>query len=193
MKKIAIVFSFLCVVSAINATVPLKDIMADIEYGIEAGVNVSTIQGVSKQSSISGLMLGGTAKYQFSPNGHIESYLGLIQRGANDDGTKLKLNYLYLPVTLRYALPSSSSLNPFVYTGLYSAYLLSAKYDGDDIDSYVQRHDFGWTYGIGVSVPVNSTLLDVKLGYEMGLRGVYEVSNDWGYNRSLVLKGGLRF
>lgn len=193
MKKIIGVLSVLFLVVGVYAAPSVHEIVSDIEYGFDAGVNISTMQGLSGHSTAVGGLLGGTATYQFSPSGHLDTFLGLLQRGSDADGDALRLNYLYLPVTLRYNVQPMGPKKTYVYTGLYGAVLLSATLDGNTIDDDVQDLDFGWTYGVGMHLPLHNKELSLSIGYEMGLRGTYTVSGDWGYNRSLVIKGGLRF
>ena len=193
MKKTAVALLLLLITSHTDARVALRDIITDIDYGVDGGLAVSTLSGPSDQSSKLGLVAGGTASYQFSPSGYLDAFFGLVQRGSNSDGDVLKLNYLALPVTLRYNLPVKGAIQPFVYAGGYSAILLSAKFEGEDVDDAVHTHDFGALYGVGFLLPLQQSELSVKIGYEAGLKSVTTFNGEAAKNRSLVIKGGLRF
>jgi hypothetical protein len=193
MNKFALFLIIFGLTSSLNARVPIRDIVSGIELGTEAGFSMSVLQGLSGQSSRVGFAFGGTGTYQFSPSGHVDTFLGVVQRGSNGDIADVTLNYIYVPILLRYNLPKQETFEPFVYTGLYGAYLLSATSGGDDVDDMFASHDFGWCYGVGIMVPLYERVISVKLGYEMGLRAVYEYAGETAYNRSLTLKAGLRF
>lgn len=193
MKKIIIWLSVLCVVSGVSARESIDDILRNVKYGVETGLALSTLQGLSGQTHTVGGVIGGTASYRYSPYGHLDTFFGVVQRGSDGDAGAVTLTYVYLPVTLRYLLPGESRYRPCVYIGAYGAYLLSAKSDGDDVDSGFQDNDYGWLYGVGMGIPINNTILNVTLGYETGFKNVTTTRGDEGYNRSLVLKGGLRF
>jgi hypothetical protein len=180
-------------IAPVFARIPLSEIVEDIQYGADAGLSISRLKGPSEHASILGFIVGGTASYQFSPSGYLDAFLGLQQKGSDGNGGVLKLNYISLPITLRYALPARGTLHPFVYTGGYVSYTLSADFDGDDVSDNFQKNDFGWTYGVGFKMPLNPNELSVSVGYEVGLKAATGSLGKDAYNRSLILRGGLRF
>jgi len=88
---------------------------AQFKYGIEAGLNISTIKGnyPQKLSNTTGILIGINGSYSFFDFLSIESGLYLSQKGVtrilfSDIQGIETYNYLEVPLNLKYNLPLKS-------------------------------------------------------------------------------------
>src|SRR5664280_746110 len=104
---------------------------AQFKYGIEAGLNLSTIKGnyPQKLNSTTGILIGLNGNYSFFDFLSIESGLYLSQKGVtrilfSDIQGIETYNYLEIPLNLKYNLPIEEPGKTFVFAGVYGACLL---------------------------------------------------------------------
>lgn len=147
-----------------------------ISWGIVAGANFAKLTGgdANGAKTRTGFVGGVTADF------HLASQLGLEIDGLySQEGTKidigssdgtLKLDYIRVPVLLRYSFPTHTSVRPFVNIGPSLGFKISCKEtagsdsaDCNDISSEdVKSFDIGGSIGAGVAFKVGKEELSVQ-------------------------------
>jgi hypothetical protein len=173
---------------------------AQFKYGLEAGLNISTIKGnyPQKLSNTTGILIGINGGYNFFDFLSIEPGLYLSQKGVtrilfSDIQGIETYNYLEVPLNLNYNLPITEPGKTFVFAGVYEARLLSAGVRPDNqgqsssvnIGDILPSWDFGLNFGLGQSFYISSGMMSIRVKYSLGL-----VTLDKSYN---VIKYGETF
>lgn len=157
---------------------------AQIKYGIEAGLNISTIKGNYPHtlSSTTGILVGINADYYFLDFLSVEAGLYLSQKGVirilfSDIQGIETYNYLEIPINIKYNLPIEEPGKTFIIAGVYGANLLSAGVRPDNegqsssvnLGDILPSWDYGINFGLGQSFNLNSGMMNIKVTYSLGL------------------------
>jgi len=143
---------FLCSLAAI-VLIAYSAAAQQTHFGIKAGVNFSSVavdDGADFESK-TGIHLGGLAHIHINPHFALQPELVFSMQGGEDDGdnSKLKLNYVNIPLLAQYMTADGFRLQ----TGPQLGILTSAKQKfGDvevDADDDVSTVDFSWAFGAG--------------------------------------------
>lgn len=145
MKKLFLIFTFVCAVIATRAQHP--------HWGIKGGINVANIdiQNGSDPNARVGIHLGGLAHIHLSEHFALQPELMYSNQGAerstNNAEFKTKLHYINIPVLLQFMTGSGFRLQ----TGPQLGVLMGAKYKVNDvetdIDDNYETPDFSWSFG----------------------------------------------
>lgn len=93
MKKILIIaFAF----------ISMSSFAQGLDFGIKAGANFSSIKDASEVSNKTGFLVGVFAGIKFSDKVGIQGDLLYSQQGADFDPEKIDLNYVNVPVVIKY-------------------------------------------------------------------------------------------
>ena len=192
MKKYLVTLVFLFVTISTQAQILKKiRIAANMSVGFanitgtEAGTSFNASGGEKQNSSKTIFNFGVTAEMPIVKRLYVQAGLqykkgGFKQymAGFNDD---LTINYLSLPVSLRYNLIQKGKLSFYLYGGLYVASVLNGKFSteykgktetnqlsfGDDkTRDFAKKIDFGHQYGFGGEINricVNMTVIDQSI------------------------------
>ena len=144
-------------------------------YGLRLGLNVSTITGKYVDGdSKAGMTLGGVigARVSDATPIFLESGLYFSGRGAKD----LTLNYLEIPLLIKYGVQVSDDIAVLPFIGPYFSYGIAGKYkthDGTKVvkdSSYdIMKHpDMGFKLGCGAEY----NKLYLELGYQFGVLNI---------------------
>jgi len=82
----------------------------DLELGVKAGANFANISDVTDSSSRTGLLFGVFAGIKFSDKIAIQPELLYSQQEAEFDADKIDLNYVNIPVLLKYYVAGGLNL-----------------------------------------------------------------------------------
>lgn len=178
----------------------------DIEIGIGAGVNVSSVSNLyySADSRIS-FNLGATGDYYFSDRWSLKARLIFDQKGwANgfvnnqDTGSTVisdfKVNYLTVPVMANWHF--GSSRNWYLNFGPYVGFLVSVNDSklGLDLKEAFVGKDFGLAYGIGYKFKLNNMNLFVEYESQGGFSDIFKDNNGGAFmNRRSSFNLGVLF
>lgn len=156
MKKI-IILTFL--VLGLNNTNAQK-----LSYGALLGFNAYDVEidgPISANSGFSGLNFGGFIEYQLKSNFAVKGNLlysnvvedNFITGSTNTfDGRlidKLKVNTLQIHGLLKYDVNSEYNKGFYLIGGLRMTNVLSAKADGEKIEDFYKKSNFGAMFGFG--------------------------------------------
>lgn len=180
----------------------------DSYCGFRVGPSFSTLGGdLSNSSTVTGLNAGlvvGTAISHYLPL-YFETGLQYTEKGAGklnyyyDDYSystgDVKLNYLEMPLTIKYAYSPDNhfSIQPFV--GGYVAYGCNSNFKGDKSvkmfgrNGDFQRFDGGLRVGCGLSFDV----LYAEVAYDYGLSNIEKEGSGNTHTSSIQLNFGVNF
>ncbi len=155
------------------------------EWGLKGGLNVAMLRGGgSSFDSKLGALGGGFVVYDFSTEFGLESGLLFTMKGAkvlkgSPTGTVesfLILDYLEVPVLLRWNIPTGTTTRSHLYAGPTLAFRVSSRNrtetETTDLKD-VQGLDSGVAIGGSVDFPLNPGRLVVDLRYGIGLTDAF--------------------
>jgi len=143
---------FFCSVSAV-ILIAYVGASQQTHFGIKAGVNFSSVavnDGADYEGK-TGVHLGGLAHIHINPHFALQPELVFSMQGGQDDAenTKLKLNYVNIPLLAQYMTADGFRLQ----TGPQLGILTSAKQKFGDVEvdagDDVSTVDFSWAFGAG--------------------------------------------
>ena len=176
-----------------------------IYYGIRLGMNIANLSGDAPDlGSKVGLNLGGTVGLRLSDTTPVflESGLYFTSFGASKDKNSITLNYLELPILIKYGVQVNDdiALLPFIGpTFRYGIFGGKWKTSGaGKVDSFgdnkFKRADMGIKLGCGAEY----NKLYLELGYQFGISNIadWELENHddaSAHNGALFLNLGVNF
>ncbi|MFC2110538.1 porin family protein [Bacteroidota bacterium] len=155
----------------------------DVTYGVKVGANFSNFNGDSMDTDmITRMHAAVTGDIALSDSFSLQPELMYSAEGvkAKTGGFENKLNYLRIPLMLKYYVSSGFSID----AGPQVGFLVSAEdQDGTDIKDGMESIDFGFnigsTYlldsGVNISVRYNIGITDVVDGSD-AKNGVFQLS-----------------
>lgn len=194
-----VAFVCLCMLSLI----PLK---AQWEIGGLIGFNVAGISvpsGTSSEdySSKLGFGLGAVVDRLLTDQLILHLEPMYLQKGGTIKTSsftlKFKVNYIELPILIKYAFLINSSLTPYAMAGPSIGLLTSAKYEDESGDTQDEKDntngfDFGLGVGGGVSYPFGIMTIFVETRYVFGLANINSESDESKVkNRGLLVFFGV--
>jgi hypothetical protein len=154
---------------------------AQIRFGVIAGANFANQGG---DAETDGMMIGGHIgplfNFSLSDNIKVEPQVLFSMQGAKYKqdipffGTleyDLKLNYINVPIWLRYQTEGGFNVQAGPYVGI----LLSAKSDDEDVKDGFNSLDYGIGGGIGYQM---GSGLGFAANYSVGLANIADDSDD---------------
>jgi outer membrane protein with beta-barrel domain len=207
MRHISFVVTFaLGFGQALAAQVPLPS----PRFGITVGVNLAKLAGDSVQGSKTrtGFVGGATLVLPLSRDFAFEPELVYSMKGSKFDeqgvSGSFKLNYVELPILIRYTFPVVGSTKPFLLAGPALAFQTSCKISGENQGATVtfgckdffqqvganvdvKKFDTGAMFGGGVAFDVGGRMMSLGVRYNLGLTDVF--SDTDAKNRVLSFVG----
>jgi hypothetical protein len=149
---------------------------AQIQFGVKAGVNVSTLTGsdVSGAKTKIGFQGGVLVAVPVSDGFWVQPEVNYSMQGAkgttNFTDFTLSQNYLNVPVLFKYV----HSSGVFAETGPQIGYLMSAKVSAGgnsaDVKADYQSVDYGWAFGVGYLLKSINAGIDAR--YNLGFTNI---------------------
>jgi len=178
---------------------------SSIYYGIRLGMNIATLTGddAPDMGSKVGLNFGGTVGLRLSDTTplFLESGLYFTGCGASKDKNSISLNYLELPLLIKYGIQATDDIailpfiGPTFRYGLFGGKWKTAgagKVNSFD-DGHFKRADVGIKLGCGAEY----NKLYAELGYQFGITNIadWSVGNDDASvkNGALFINLGVNF
>ncbi len=146
MKKVLVIVAFatLFIATKTNAQ--------EFKFGLKGGINFAKFIGDDVDADMfTGFHLGAVAEYSFNEKVVIQPELLFSTQGAKADGAnfKVKVNYLNLPIMVKYFVSDGFNLQ----AGPQIGFLLDSKFEGEDVgidaDEAFKNIDFGVNLGLG--------------------------------------------
>jgi opacity protein-like surface antigen len=187
---------------------------AQPRFGITGGLTVAKVGGsdVNDAKLKTGFVGGGVAVFPISPTFSFQPELVYAMKGSKftDQGTdaSFKLNYVELPVLVRYDVPVTGGTKPFLLAGPAFALETTCKISGTDQGTTVtfgcqdffnqvgantdtKSFDVGAMFGGGLAFDVNGRVMTVGIRYNIGFMKVF--SDTDVKNRVLSFVGSLEW
>lgn len=134
----------------------------DMSFGVKGGLNLATITNADGSNTLIGFHVGFFGEFMLGDNFALQPEVLYSAQGAEFDDGDLKLDYITIPVMLKYYVADSFSLE----IGPQVGFLVSAEEVGVDIKDDVKSTDFGVNFGAGYDVTPN---LIIGVRYNLGL------------------------
>lgn len=158
-----------------------------IDFGVKIGANFASISDINNTSSRTGIVLGGFAGIKFNDHWGLQADLLYSQQGAEFQLSAIDLDYINLPVILKY----------YVFRGLHVQFgpqfgivvddnLRSAL--GNAISS--NNFDLSGIAGAGYDLPFG---IRAEARYNFGLTDVSDNNSASGKNAVITLAIGYSF
>ena len=151
-------------------------------FGVKLGYNSSSVQisDGADYDNKSGIHGGGFVHIHVGDHFAVQPELVYSCQGGERGNTKLKLNYLNVPILLQYMVNDGFRLQ----TGPQVGFLVSAKNKiGDievDVDDIYNSVDFAWSFGAGY---IFSSGIGIDARYNLGLNNISDDSDFEAKNR----------
>ena len=170
-----------------------------VYYGVRLGMNISTITGkyIDADSKV-GMTLGGVLGLRVSETTPVflESGLYYSGRGAKD----LNLNYLELPILIKYGIQATDNIALLPFIGPYFSLGISGKYKYTDATGnkvkessydWVKRTDMGFKVGCGLEY----NMLYAEAGYQFGVTDIAKDNHtdDAAHTGNVFINIGVNF
>ena len=177
---------------------------SSVYYGIRLGMNVASLTGDDvDMSSKVGLNFGGTVGLRLSDVTPIflESGLYYTGCGASKDKNSISLNYLEIPMLIKYGIQATDDIAVLPFIGPTFRYgLFGGKWKTSGAgktdsfgDGKFKRADVGIKLGCGAEY----NKLYLELGYQFGITNIadWQVGNDDAtvHNGALFVNLGVNF
>ncbi len=176
--QIGLVLMVLVAVPALSANAQMP-----IKFGIKGGLDMANLTGDDVEDTDMKLGFGGGLFAQFSFENMpivIQPEVMYVMKGAKDseDGDyKIKLDYIEIPVLVKYNIPMEGNMTPCIFAGPAFGINMSAKVDdGDDsYDIYNKKSmDIGLAFGAGLDMAMGQGKLTFDVRYTLGLTKVLD-------------------
>lgn len=158
----------------------------ETSFGAKAGLNMSNFTGDSETDAKIGFHVGVFAEIGITDKFAVQPELLYSALGAKDDNANYDSNYLLVPIMAKFYATEQFSLE----VGPQVGFLMSAKYDGEDIKDLYNSTDFGLNFGAGYNVSEN---INIGVRYSLGLSNVVDVPGADVKTSNIALGLGFKF
>jgi hypothetical protein len=204
-RRSIMIASALLITAGVSAASAQVDVVPHTSFGVLAGVNLAKVSGNDANGAKTRTGFAGG----ISVDVHVAPQLGLeidglySQQGAKEnlDGTDvtLHLDYIQVPVLLRYRFPTHTPVRPFIVLGPSVGFRvkcgLTAPNDSatcvDVFGENAKSVDVGGTVGAGLGFKLGRQELSLSARYNMGFTKVFQDSDS--KNRVFSVLAGLSF
>ena len=167
-------------------------------WGVRFGINFSSISGDLKaDEGRTGMTLGGVVGLRVTDSAPVflESGLYYTQRGAKKlegfkqgatpKSLKGKLNYLEIPLVIKYGITTENNIAILPFFGPYFSFAVAGDTD------YLKRNDMGFKLGCGVEW--NNLYLEAQ--YQFGVLNIcdYETDDYSSHGNAFGINVGINF
>jgi len=187
MKKVLVTFVALVMLLGVTSQAKTK-----MSWGPKAGASLANWIGsdVSGTDAKLGLSAGAFLGIDVANQIRFQPELLYVMKGlkATESGVdvKVKLNYLEVPVLIKWMIPTQGTVDPSLFVGLAPAFNMSAKANGSfgggslevDIKDIIKNIDFGAVFGGGVDFAAGTGSFGFDVRYTMGLSSIDDSGSD---------------
>lgn len=173
MKKWIFIFSALITTGTLSAQ--------GIDLGIKAGVNFATITDVSDASNKTGFTGGVFAGIKISDKVGVQGDVLFSQQGAEVDASEVDLNYVTVPLVLKYYLTENFNLHAGPQFGFLIDDNLDPLLEAEPTDvSGVVGIGYDLFFGLRLSGRYNFGFTDI-LTNDSGKNSVFTLAVEWSF------------
>ena len=165
-----------------------------IVKGVKLGLSMATLTGEDSEGLDSRIGLAGGAfvRVPIGEQLSIQPEVNYVQKGAEESAIgitlKIKMDYVEIPVLLRYEFPAGGSVLPCLYAGPMVAFKvvsdMTAEALGTSLDLGIANQkstDFGLVIGGGIDVGMGSSAITFDLRFAVGLAEQFDDVDPFDY------------
>lgn len=186
--------------------------------GLKAGVNFGSFIGsdAGSPNTRTGFTGGGFLTYTIVQQLSIQPELYYTMKGGKRfpntiDQENWDLNYLEIPLLLKFNFPTEGMVKPNIFAGPQLGFPLSASYNDQDVMDYVKGTEFSLAFGAGIEYKLRMVSLTFDARYVLGLTNIISATDfntfyglgptDAGYltadpklrNSNIMIMAGINF
>ena len=165
-------------------------------YGLRLGFNSSYIGGDVDLDSRAGFVIGAVAGIRCSPSTplFLESGLYYTEKGGKKGGAKVRLDYLEIPLLMKYGIKATDDLSVLPYIGPTFGFGIAGKMEPGKEDSFGDDKYGRFDVGIKLGCGVEYQMVYAELGYHWGITNISDFPGDIdAFNRSFYMNIGINF
>jgi len=173
--------------------------------GVLGGLNLATLKGsdVSGVTNRTGFQAGMFLTLHLNHAWSVEPEALYTQQGGTSQGATLNMNYVQVPVLLRWDVMAQSPVHPFFVAGPAAAFQVGCKFSGSidmSCDAFNQENGGGFAKksfdmlgvaGAGVGFNLGASQMSVGARYSYGFSDTFQGNNI--KNRYFSVLMGLSF
>lgn len=170
----------------------------NLYYGIRIGMTSASVGGDVDLDSKVGMTLGGVVGFRVSNSNplFLESGFYYTQRGGKKGGNTLGINYLEIPVLIKYGFRASDDIAILPFFGPYFSYGIGGKLKTDEgkrssfnSDNGYNHADMGFKLGCGAEY----NKIYFELGYQFGVANISAIDKITARGNAFVANFGINF
>jgi hypothetical protein len=204
-RRSIMIASALLISAGVSTATAQVDLAPHTSFGVLVGANFAKLSGSDANGARTrtGIMGGISADVQIAPQLGLEIDGLYSQQGAKEnlDGqdVTLHLDYIQVPVLLRYRFPTHTAVRPFIVLGPSVGFRVKCKLTAssdsatcnDVFGENAKSVDVSGTVGAGLGFKLGKEELSISGRYNMGFTKVFQDSNS--KNRVFSVLAGLSF
>ena len=177
-------------------------------WGIRIGLTSATVSGDEGYGNLgakAGMTLGGVVGIRVAESTplFIESGLYYTERGAKKDKQKVGINYLEVPILIKYGFKATDDIAILPFVGPYFSYGVSGKVKNavfvQGAEAVAERSSFnnvGFKHmdmGFKLGVGAEYNRLYLELGYQFGVKNIAKAEGFTAHGNAFVANFGVNF
>jgi len=158
---------------------------SNIKTGLKGGLNFASFSGTNDSfDNRTGFTIGGFAKFSLPATPFaIQPEIQYSQKGAEENGNEIRIDYVEFPILLKYALVPGGIAQPNIFAGPYAGIRVLAESEAGsggifggaaNIENQVNAIDYGGAVGIGMDIEVGTSIFTIDARYSHGFRDVFK-------------------
>jgi hypothetical protein len=176
----------LCLASILVLVLAGAASAAGIGFGVKGGLNMANLHGTDAENLDwkTGFAAGAFANIAFTPVISLQPELLYVMDGASEGvlGIQIdfKVDYIQVPVLVKFDIPVAGSIIPALYAGGYVGFLsgaeIEASYEEEsesiDVKDFTKSMDYGLSFGAAIDFHLASVTLIFEGRYNYGLTSI---------------------
>lgn len=172
-----------------------------VYLGPRVGMNMSKLTefaGDSFEKYKFGYQLGAVGEFGFTSRFSIQTELMFFKKGGKDDFSKVKMNYIGLPILAKYAFKAFGLTKVYAMGGTYANVRVGGEVEYDDGSTYslgsdMKKYEWGLGFGAGAEYPMKGGIAALDFKYYMGVTDIHKNDDYKTRTRSFELVLSYKF
>jgi len=169
---------------------PLSASPHEARWGVKAGFNLSKnqfshdpfVSNLTRSQALPGFSLGLLTQVPLTETFSLQGEVAWSRKGlkydthalVGDVQHRLALDYLEVPLMIKWHPIATGPISPVLLAGPYAAYRMSAKDREGHVDEkgHYKKFDWGFCAGLGIDMRLKSSTLCLDVRYTRGLANI---------------------
>ena len=170
----------------------------NLYYGIRIGMTGASVSGDGDLDGKIGMTLAGVVGIHLSDNTplFLESGLYYTERGGKKGNVRAGLNYLEIPLLIKYGFKATDEIAVLPFFGPYFSYGLGGKLKTGDTKRSSYNNEAGFNHpdmGFKLGCGVEYNKLYLEIGYQFGVANISAVDNYSARGKAFIANFGVNF